>query len=306
MERSEKNVLYYVSFAKGLSIDSEEKLKPSSCAYKDNVYVDNVSGAGLGLFASRSFQVGELVLAEEPFLVLPCKAVTAAEAQSAVAAAVRKLSPALQNIFYSFSDKNTFGHAAQPKTIQGIVDTNGLPMGDQIGGNIPSSAGMYALMCRYALSFSVSSGIFIFRLNSDICYYRLNHSCRPNVHHQWNSRLKKQTIHCIRPISPGEELVTAYFNCSGLERSERQKLQKSKWNFNCSCERCLLSEEALVASDTRAREISRLDDGIEMMAGLNPRLGLQYVQQRIDLMKEEDAFDLTELVRTEFDAFQIW
>ena len=118
--------------------------------------------------------------------------------------------------------------------------------------------------------------------------------------------LKKQTIHCIRPVRPGEELLTAYFNCSGMQREQRQLKQKRKWNFNCTCERCLLTGEALAASDARAREIHRLDDGIGMMGGLNPRLALQYVEERILLMKQEAAYDLTELVRTEFDAFQIW
>ena len=143
MGKVEAKVSYYVELASGVPAVGESDLTES-----EEVYVNPVPGAGLGLYAKRAFRPGDLVLAEAPFLVIPCKAVTEAEARDAVRSAVERLSPELQAIFYSFSDKNTFDDASVQPTIKGIADTNGLPMGDQVGGSIPTHAGMYALMCR--------------------------------------------------------------------------------------------------------------------------------------------------------------
>ena len=135
---------------------------------------------------------------------------------------------------------------------------------------------------------------------------RMNHSCRPNVHHMWNENTGKHQIYAIRNIERGEEVITAYFNCSGLTQVERQKKQKRKWNFNCLCIRCQQTGIKRQESDARAEEIDRLDDQIVIMSAFNPAKAIFCVSKRIEVMLLEDAFDTTELLRSEFDAFQIW
>jgi hypothetical protein len=39
---------------------------------------------------------------------------------------------------------------------------------------------------------------------------RINHSCRPNTQHTWNSSTEHETIHTIRDIQKGEEITISY------------------------------------------------------------------------------------------------
>ena len=38
------------------------------------------------------------------------------------------------------------------------------------------------------------------------CTSRINHSCAPNCHHEWNGALGKETLHAVRRIERGEVL----------------------------------------------------------------------------------------------------
>jgi len=248
----------------------------------DDVYADNVPGAGVGLFAKRKFGVGDLVLAEVPFLKVPAKSKTVEESAKDSEAIINSLSEDSDEyrMFFSLSDK--YDHSNQVKTVHGIVETNGLPMGDVDElGSIPEYAGMYILTCR------------------------VNHSCQPNVHHQWNSIRKQQTLYCIRPISPGDAIVTSYFDCAGLSREDRYHRTHSKWKFDCACPKCQLDGEALRVSDDLQSTLARLDANIQMIAGLDPVKAIRYCRERISLLEEEGDCDPMELVRTYFDAFQI-
>lgn len=264
----DSRITYYVLFSK-LTQD-----KP--------VFVQASVGAGFGLFAAKDFKVGELVLAEEPFVVLPSKATSEEQVEKELTKIIENLDETKRVLFWSFSDKHIPKASNSKRTVKGIVETNGLPMGDRIRDRIPSKAGMYQFLCR------------------------LNHSCRPNVHHQWNSLLKRQTIYAIRSIKAGEELFTAYFDCSGLTSQQRQCLTLAKWNFVCKCVKCTQTNALLIQSDKKQTEIAALDEAIPLMAMLNTRKALELVKERIKLMKEEDSYDFTELVRSEYDAYQIW
>ena len=71
---------------------------------------------------------------------------------------------------------------------------------------------------------------------------RLNHDCRPNAHAAWNDRIGMQTVHALREIRKGEEVLVAYIG--GDEdgtRAVRQKQLQSKFSFTCECAQCGLT-----------------------------------------------------------------
>lgn len=65
---------------------------------------------------------------------------------------------------------------------------------------------------------------------------RLNHSCRPNVFHRFNTHLGRLTIHALRDIRPGEELLTSYIDICAATPERRRVLRH--WGFKCLCTLC--------------------------------------------------------------------
>lgn len=70
----------------------------------------------------------------------------------------------------------------------------------------------------------------------------LNHSCSPNL-----QNYAVGNRHCcvtIRPIQKGEQLYIAYRR-GDISTKERQKLLKSKWGFDCKCDKCIPTGESI-------------------------------------------------------------
>lgn len=91
---------------------------------------------------------------------------------------------------------------------------------------------------------------------------RLNHSCVPNVHHSFNPTLGKLTVHAVRDIQEGEELVMNYIGsrCHFWPREKRWEYLRSKYGFTCQCEAC--SDPSLTPDNDRGA-IPALIWGIE-------------------------------------------
>ncbi|BGP11010.1 hypothetical protein JCM10049v2_006904 [Rhodotorula toruloides] len=72
-----------------------------------------------------------------------------------------------------------------------------------------------------------------------------NHSCRPNAvivfpafpSSSSTSPSRYMSVVAIRPIKPGEEVVTSYVDLA-LTKELRQKEVKERYKFDCSCEEC--------------------------------------------------------------------
>jgi hypothetical protein len=126
---------------------------------------------------------------------------------------------------------------------------------------------------------------------------RINHSCKPNVRHLWDEKLKVHHIRTTVDIPANTEICTSYIPL--FEKGhERQRTLMKEWNFKCSCEAC-----ADNSSDGRRLKIAQLDNQIAAEATHYPREAMQHVQLRLDLMAEEGVFD--EMGRTCMDGFQI-
>ena len=110
------------------------------------VYVKESPGAQLGLFAGKSFAVGEQIYAERPFLIVPAYSKDVSTTASKIEDIIEKATPTQREHFFSLSDK--YELSGKPRSCIGIVETNGLPMGEEVDGEVPESAGLYSLICK--------------------------------------------------------------------------------------------------------------------------------------------------------------
>lgn len=122
---------------------------------------------------------------------------------------------------------------------------------------------------------------------------RINHSCVPNVQHNWNSRLGALTIHAVRDIAAGEELLTAYIEPCRTADHRRQAL--NRYGFKCSCTACEdLTGHGKASSKRRSRvqEINRSICLYSLFPGLSPfrtnKQALHAVLEAIKLLEEEE------------------
>jgi hypothetical protein len=91
---------------------------------------------------------------------------------------------------------------------------------------------------------------------------RINHSCVPNVHHCWNSSIGRETVHAVRDIAAGEEILTTYVSiCIG--QGERKK-QLSHYDFTCDCPACDTSTAYGGGSENRRTRLFRIDQELAM------------------------------------------
>ncbi|KAF2162531.1 hypothetical protein M409DRAFT_69105 [Zasmidium cellare ATCC 36951] len=91
---------------------------------------------------------------------------------------------------------------------------------------------------------------------------RLNHSCVPNVHHSYNPTMNKLTVHAVRDIRQGEELVMNYIGqeCHFWSHTMRWEYLRARYGFTCQCEAC---SDPSTTSDNRHEALGALIWGIE-------------------------------------------
>lgn len=106
---------------------------------------------------------------------------------------------------------------------------------------------IYHMAARHAVSIELNSFCEEFRVSKGgLCrrysifdaISRINHSCVPNVHHYID---ENNVMNCIavRPIKAGDQIFINYL--SGSEEDDTAKRQnniKTKWEFDCRCDKC--------------------------------------------------------------------
>lgn len=222
----------------------------------------------VGLFAARDVCAGERVLAETP-LATWCVAADATNAEKlrSFEDMVARLPPQTAAAIYKLSQSPRFGAS---KTLLGTWQTNGLPINYE-SETRPGTTTSELLSKKEAAVYK------------SIC--RLNHSCMPNCHAEWNCRLGKQTVHALVAIPVGRELTICYLPPRGFERELRRSQLFAEHGFQCGCARCSLTGDMLAASEARQRAIGALHrpaDAKLPMPDLVKRLDV-----RLRLMSEE-------------------
>jgi hypothetical protein len=225
-------------------------------------------GKGYGMFASCKLKRGELILEEKPLFK-----VNYFQTQIETGKKISKLSSETKKIFNELIDC----HSPKTPTPHGIVQTNALPL-----GHSATQGGIFPLISR------------------------INHSCLPNVHHNWNPYKEMETIYAIKDIEPEEEILTSYIDLYN-DKETRQKLLKSSFNFNCNCVLCSITDDIKRReSDIRRNILRELDEEIPNNANTNPSLSLQKCQQLLDFLKQENLdYEASYVGRVAYDAFSI-
>lgn len=93
-------------------------------------------------------------------------------------------------------------------------------------------------------------------------YSRLNHSCTPNVQNSYNATIGRETVHAIRDIEKGEEVVTAYVPIQRPAHLRNDDLVK-KWGHECFCETCLAHDRLI--HETRRQRLYEIDQGFALL-----------------------------------------
>ena len=229
-----------------------------------------IPGRGKGLVAKVDIPKGTRIICEKPLFTL--RSSTLPSIHRLVAEKLKLLPKNKQREFLSLHN-NFPGQYA----FAGIFKTNALPCG-------PDSpvGGIYTTACL------------------------INHSCIPNAHNNWNEGSQHETIHAIKDILVGEEILISYV-VDELSQARQRKLRES-FGFQCSCELCSQPPHAIQASDQRRADIQRLDekigDPVAMMS--SPQRSLAGCHDLLQILDEEfRGAAIALLPRLYYDAFQV-
>jgi hypothetical protein len=199
-----------------------------TCSGPPDVYMVRPSkGKGLGVFALRDLEIGDIVMRETPILKIdhPDYVRGTGYPMDAVAKLVRKeferLSTTAQEDVLSLTYHATPEEEATMDKLGIIFRTNAYNTDEQIG-----------LFPKIA---------------------RINHSCRPNTSYYWSKALNKRVVYASRAIKRGEEFSVSYIGLLSTH-SERQK-RLDRYGFKCTCSACSASTTLKKASDKRRVKI---------------------------------------------------
>ena len=230
----------------------------STLVQRERAYrVEYIQGRELGLVATQQIPCSERIIKERPLLrhVSIAQGISAEEVSKDVAA-------------LGIEEQASFWALAHSK---------------EVWGEVPTAVGIFCLNAYPMKDFG--DGRTESAISPTIC--RINHSCSPNVHVAWNPRLEQMTVHALRPISAGEELLSTYLEY-GLPYAERQSILRRKFGFVCSCALCSLSEAEREMSDLRQQRFMEIDAQIAAFPrkAHEPQL-LDLVNEKLRLMEAE-------------------
>jgi hypothetical protein len=234
----------------------------------------DIPGKGKGLIVTQDIAPGTLLISEAP--ILTTDVVTSFDmdiTESDLKSALAKLSSEAQESFRSLHNNYA---AEDPKhPLSGIVRSNAYPLGAgaEVGGVFPDIS-------------------------------RINHSCLPNTVQYWNPMLEKQTIYAVRKIPAGTEITTSYHE--GGPSSDRKKILKDHFGFECSCEICSLPVDQLADSDKRLKRAQELDGtiGNGKKMHFEPDDVMKCCRELFNIYEKEGAKD-GRLSRLYYDCFQM-
>jgi len=230
-----------------------------------------IPGKGQGLIAVQDISKGTRILSEMPLVQIQCFGSKLPAIENEIKEKLNLLSQDDQRAFLSLYNSIP----GDPYPLTGIVKTNSLSLG--AGSSV---GGIFPIICR------------------------INHSCRPNTQHTWNSSTGHETIHAIRDIRKREEITISY-NLSGPSRPRMQRLKRS-YGFDCICDLCSLTDKALEISDARQLQMELLDNAIgssDIVMGY-PEIALACCRELLSLYEIEAITD-PRVARVYYDAFQI-
>ena len=215
--------------------------------------LESIPGKGIGMVATRKIPKGCRILSECPLFVLTNGWRSPEDTSGYVALMLKYCTKEEQRAFFNLA--NSYPGTSGP--IWGIAKTNALTL------------------AAWKLN-RVDSAMGVFRQAS-----RINHACRPDCALNWNTKLRRGTIHALRDIEPGEELTINYTGAD-LPFGFRVTDIANRFGFFCECSFCTIPKHSRQRSDKRLQEMQQLDTEInnnKTSPVSNPRTQLRLLRR---------------------------
>ncbi|KAF8994956.1 hypothetical protein BDQ17DRAFT_1330821 [Cyathus striatus] len=191
-------------------------------------------GCGLGMFAKRMFEVGDLIVAERPLMIapldidsfggmLPAKCSMLCKLEACLNVAFNRMNEENQKAFLALH-KSPSAYNMKPEPLINIWRVNSYEIDfleklTHIRDAKPRFSGVFKNMSR------------------------INHSCRPNCSTPiFNPASFSHQIRATRRIAPGDEILRSYVNALDEPLAEKRQKEFSKYGFTCSCGSCISSD----------------------------------------------------------------
>jgi hypothetical protein len=178
--------------------------------FHKDVKIEVVPGKGRGVIALRDFEVGELILNEQPLIKLPL-------VNSQSMAPVVKL-------------------FAEPQYSAMAADLSYSPNYARIKSEVPGLTDeQYSIMCAKISANSFGTAEYL------ALYYQcslFNHNCAPNAC-QYHEESLEAKIYLIEPVRKGDEICISYRgDLLSLPTDRRKEWLRTAHGFDCDCTRC--------------------------------------------------------------------
>lgn len=135
----------------------------------------------------------------------------------------------------------------------------------------------------------------------------MNHSCVPNVYHTWNENLGRLTVHALRDIKAGEEILTTYISALLTREMRADEDHLGNYGFVCACPACDPKSKFFRESEVRRELAVRVEGmlapyfavgdlgatfkyGVGRLKG--PEEGLRLAQLRVKVVMEEGVVNM--------------
>jgi len=236
-----------------------------------------VPGKGRGLFATRTLDVGEIVVIEKPLVVIQ------SSDNEDIMEVLMNLPPDIKTKMMQMSDQGE-ADTNLSDFLSALMLTDQAPMLAETDMKV-----LVEMMKKFRANMYGAPGLgdwtAVFPI---ICL--INHSCSPNVlivDHQDEESLE---VRVCRRIIEGQEILISYYIFAGFPlRQERMEMIAEDRFFQCMCELCALSGENLSEDENIRGEIRRLDKEMEE-DDLSEALEMEKAEQKLELMdKIEDS-----------------
>jgi len=193
----------------------------------------SLEGKGQGLVATRDFQVGEVLIREDPMILMPADVFDNPDTDRVerwLDRRVNALTSTQRQIFFELSDCRV-GADESEKTAMGIFYTNCMSF-------IGDSAAVFPQMARS------------------------NHSCAPNTEFKENMELAQQELIAVKPIKKGQEITLSYLPSNGVGSDlmvKRRDYLREYYGFHCVCLACTSATDEEDRTQIRQHQSKGMD-----------------------------------------------
>ncbi|KAF2672451.1 SET domain-containing protein [Microthyrium microscopicum] len=196
----------------------------------------NLPGRGMALVANRTIKTGEIILMDQPVLIVVREAyrlLTEVDQEMLQWKALLRLPEAGRKAARGLAK------AGLGDEIMDVMQTNGFA---QAYGGV----GHVHLVPQGA---------------------RINHDCRPNAYYRYDEDMMTHVVWALRDIEAGEEITHSYIHDPDVPSQKRKQVLRDTWAFECNCSICGASKNKVEESDQRLEIIRRQKDRLFISAG---------------------------------------